>query len=174
MVDSRVHVDEQLFERLGRKLVENRPGFDWVESGDLVVPPDTWRTYEGDPWFLVRLPYEVFSNADLPDEVGFALRRVVDRLYQVLPDGTEVEGEMGPIEGAGFVVHDGVVVVETDTDGWYYTRATVDAMAKIFVEELGPLGINVEVTAAPYFDEAANGAWQSAAERDARGTGDGG
>jgi hypothetical protein len=145
-----VTVAEHIYEQQGVKVVMTSDGqVREVPAGQRPEPTEEVLTRAGEPSFQVRLAHVVRSDDDLSDGMGLALRRVAQRLYQVMSDGREVPGEEGPVEwNVGAAVHDGAVVMYLDTDGSGFGRAMVDTMVGVFVEELAPLAVHADISAA--------------------------
>lgn len=160
-------MDEDLYGRMGLKFVLTPEGQSLqLLPGQLAAPGSDIVSHVGEARFLVRIPTPVHTDADVPDELGLALRQVADRLYGVLPDGTEgpdaervVEGVLGP------AVHDGGLVLTLDTDGFGFNPAMVETMTRIFLEQLEPLAIPLELTAAAWVTDEIPAASRSSAER---------
>lgn len=162
-----VTVADQIYERQGARMVLASDGrARIVPAGQLPEPTEEVLGREGEPSFQVRLGKEVRSDDDVPDEVGLALRRVAERMYQVLPDGREVLGEEGPVEWVmGPAVHDGAVVMYLDTGGTGFSRAMIDTMVGVLVEELAPLAVRADITVALPFPSPIPPVWMSSEER---------
>lgn len=166
-VTERLTVAEEIYEQQGVKIVLTSDGqVRQVPPGQRPEPTETVLGREGEPSFQVRLAEVVRGDDDIADDVGLALRRVAQRLYQVMADGREVRGDQGPVEWiVGPAVHDGVVVMYLDTDGSGFGRAMVDTMVGVFMEELAPLDVHADISAASAFPREIGPAWKSSAER---------
>lgn len=161
-----VTVTDRLFERQYLKTVLTADGVREVPPGQLPAPTDQVLAVMGEPSFRVALANVVRSDHDVPDEVGFALRRAAKRLYDIMADGREDSDCEGPVEWVlGPVVHDAAVAVWLDTDGAGSGRAMVEAMTKILVEELEPLGVRAEISAASAVPSPIPPVWTSEDER---------
>lgn len=163
----RVKVSEHIYEQQGFKVVRTSDGqVRQVPAGQRPEANEEILARGGEPAFLVRLAEAVRSDDDVPDEVGLALRTVAHRLYQVMPDGREVPGEQGTVEWiVGPAVHGGGVVMYLDTDCSGSSRAMVETMVGIFVEELAPLAVHADISAAPASPGDIGPAWMSRDER---------
>lgn len=105
------------------------------------------------------------TDTDVPNALGLALCRVADRLYGVLPDGTGDPDASGIVEGVmGPAVHDGGLLLSLDTESFGSNEPMVETMTRIFVEELEPLAIPVELTAAAWVNDEIPPAWRSTAD----------
>jgi hypothetical protein len=164
---ARISVAERIFDQLYHKTVLTSEGeVREIPSGQLPEPTDEILAKMGEPSFEVRLENVVRIDADVADAIGFALRRVAQRLYHVRRDGREEADEEGPVEWIlGPAVHEGAVVMWLDTDGTGAGKAMIDAMAKVFVEELAPLGVQAHISAGPQFPSALVPGWISGDER---------
>lgn len=80
------------------------------------------------------------------DSPLLSLREVGKRLIHVMSEGREVPDEDGPVEFVmGPTVHNGAVALYLDTDGRGGGRAMIEAMARVFVDELTPLAMPLTV-----------------------------
>jgi hypothetical protein len=163
----RVTVQEQLFERLGIKIVTTSDGeVRDVPRGELPEPTDNLLARMVEPTFTVSLRQVLRDDVDVTDELGLALRRVAKRLFQVMPDGREVPGEQGPVETiVGPTVHEGAVMMFLDTDDSGYGRAMIDGIVGVFVDELAPLTVPTHISASSAASYEAGPPWVSSVER---------
>lgn len=160
-----VIVDDYLYEKQGWKYVMGPDEVLKVPPGQ-VAPTDEGELFRGDwePLFEVRLAHPVNADEDIPDCVGLAMRTVAGRLCEVAPDGSHdpdglwVEFIYGPM------VHNGALVLSLDTDGQGFTREMIEAMGRVFVEELTPCGVRLEVFAGTSRPDSLE-EWRSSAER---------
>jgi hypothetical protein len=164
-----VTVDQDLYARQGIKLVVSPDGSPReLRRGELADPGDRMLDHDGEPRFQVRLGVPARTDADVPDELGLALRRVADRLPCVTPDGHEdpaTEGETVEWVTAPFLF-DGTLVIRIDTDGFGFNPAMIEGMVAIFLDELEPLGITAYLTAGPELPDEMIPPWRSTAERE--------
>ncbi|GAA3702685.1 hypothetical protein GCM10022399_18900 [Terrabacter ginsenosidimutans] len=162
-----VRVDEDLFGRMGLKFVVTPDGQALeLLPGQLAEPGADVISHVGEPRFQVRMSTPVLTDADVPDVLGLALRRVADRLFGVMPDGTEDPDASGIVEGVmGPAAHDGGLLLSLDTDGFGFNPPMLETMTRIFVEELEPLAIPVELCAASWVTDEIPPAWRSTADR---------
>ena len=161
-----VTVVEQIFEQQGVKTVIGAGPSRLVLPGEVPRPDEQVLVRGGEPAFQVRLEHEVLGDGDVPDEVGFALRRVADRLYDVAMDGQEDPDGEGRVEWiVGPSVHEGGLVLFLDTDGDGFSRPMIESMAGIFVDELTALGVVAEISGTPAYPDDLGPAWASRAER---------
>jgi hypothetical protein len=138
-----------------------------IPPGQVPEPEQTVLAKEGEPAFLVRLADEVRTDDDVPDEVGFALRKAAQRFFEVQADGREVPDETGPVEWIiGPAVHDGAIVIYLDTDNSWSSRAMFDTIVGILVEELASLSVQAEIAAAPPLPSPLPANWMSRSERE--------
>lgn len=119
-----------------------------VQPGDLPDPAAQVLMREGEPSFQVRLDRPVTALDEVSGEILSALQRVTGRLVLVSRDGEaglqqDVEFAYGP------AVREGALIVHCDTDGAGYTPAMIDAMARVFVEELEPLEVPLTLSVPP-------------------------
>jgi hypothetical protein len=163
----RVTVAEQLYEQQYIKVVATSDGnVQHLPPGRVPEPTGDVLATLGEPSFAIHLARELATDADVPDDVGLALRRAVQRLHHVMKDGREEPGEAGPVEGVfGPVVSEGALVVCLDTDGLGAGPAMVGTMARILVEELAPLALDAHVSAGPSFSDAVLSGWMTMSER---------
>lgn len=162
-----VRVDEDLYGRMGLKFVLTPDGQSLqLLPGQLAEPGSDIVSHVGEARFHVRMSTQAVTDADVPDELGLALRQVADRLYGVMPDGTEDPDASGIVEGVlGPAVYDGGLLLSLDTESFGFNEPMVETMTRIFVEELEPLAIPVELTAAAWVKDEIPPAWRSSAER---------
>jgi len=162
-----VSVDAQIYEKQGHKIVLG-PDEEILEvpAGQPAPPGGEVLALAGEPAFELRLPGPLDSDEDIPDSLGLALRTVAERLCTLSPDGCEVDGW---VEGCwGPVVQDGTVRLWLDTDGKGFAPDLIDAMIGVFLEELTPLSIEVEISAGPSWPERLEPTWRSTTERGAQ------
>jgi hypothetical protein len=154
-VAAHVTVDEQIFERQGIKVVITEDGhMRQYSPGEIADPNGELVQHDGEPSFLFRLDHAVHSDDDVPGPLREALTRAAQRLFRVQADGSETDDECAYVEVVGGPdVQDGAIAVGVDTDGNGFNRAVIDTMVGIFVEELSPLEVPVEITAAPWPDQ---------------------
>lgn len=146
-MSSDVRVDADIFERLYIKTVVGPDGARMVNAGHLPRPEEKVLAIMGEPSFAVRLADPVSEEGDIPPELRAALDRVVDRLFADWSASEDGAAGQGPVEGVfGPTVHDGAVVIGLETDGLGAGRDVVDAMVRVFVEELTPLEMRLEIT----------------------------
>jgi hypothetical protein len=147
-----VTVDEQLFERQGIKVVITEDGqMRQYSPGEVAEPNGDLVQHDGEPSFLFRLDHVVLSDDDIPGPVREALDRAADRLFRIQADGSETDDECEYVEVVtGLEVHDGAIAIRVDTDGNGFNRPVIDTMVGIFVAELSPLEVRVEISAAPW------------------------
>lgn len=159
-------MDEDLYGRMGLKFVLTPDGRSLqLLPGQLADPGSDIVSHVGEARFHVRMPTPVHTDADVPDELGLALRQVADRLYGVMPDGTEDPEADGIVEGVlGPAVHDGGLLLSLDTESFGFNEPMVETMTRIFVEELEPLAIPVELTAAAWVNDEIPPVWRSTAD----------
>lgn len=167
VVAGHVVVDEQIFERQGIKVVVTEEGeMRQYSPGEVADLNGELVQHDGEPSFRFRLDREVRSDEDVPDAVGLALRAASDRLSQVLPDGSGEAGDEPWVESVGGpYLQDGALMVVADTDGSGFSRAMIDTMVRILVEELTPVAVPVEISAAPFFTGDWDATWRSSEER---------
>lgn len=162
-----VRVDEDLYGRMGLKFVVTPDG-EALEllPGQLADPGADVVSHVGEAGFQVRMSTPVRTDVDVPDAVGMALRHVADRLFGVMPDGTEDPGASGIVEGVlGPAVQNGGLVLRLDTDGFGFNPPMIETMARIFLEELEPLAIPVQLSAASWVTDEIPKVWRNTAER---------
>ena len=166
-VTTYVRVDENIYGRMGLKFVLRPDGQSLqLLPGQLADRGSDVVSHVGEARFHVRISTPVATDADVPDALGLALRRVADCLFGILPDGTEDPDASGIVEGVlGPAVHDGGLVLTLDTESFGFNPPMVETMTRIFVEELEPLAIPVELTAASWATDEVPPAWRSSAER---------
>jgi len=162
-----VVVDEHLFEKQGWKYVMGTHEVLEVPPGQ-VAPTDAGEVIRDDwePIFEVRLAQPVYADEDVPDCVGLALRTVAARVCEIAPDGSHDPDGLWVEAYSGPAVHEGALMLWLDTDGQGFTREMIQAMGRIFVEELTPCGAQVEVSAGTT-RPAHRGLWMSSSERPA-------
>ncbi len=162
-----VTVAEHIYELQGHKVVLGADGqVREVPAGQRAESDEEILVRAGEPAFRVQFTTPVNGDEDVADEIGFALRRVAKRLFQVMPDGQEVPGEQGDVEWVvGPAVHDGGVVMYLDTDDNGFSRAMIDTMVDVFVEELTPLAVRADIVTAPPLPDEIPPAWLSSDER---------
>lgn len=162
-----VRVDEDLYGRMGLKFVLTPDGQSLeLLPGQLADPGSDVVSHVGEAGFHVRMSTRVVTDTEVPDALGLALRRVADRLFGVMPDGTEDPDASGIVEGVlGPAVYDGGLVLTLDTESFGFNPPMVETMTRIFVEELEPLAIPVELTAASWVTDEIPPDWRSSAER---------
>ncbi|HET6967425.1 MAG TPA: hypothetical protein VFI44_04060, partial [Ornithinibacter sp.] len=167
VVTGRVTLADHIFEQQGFKVVTTSDGqVREIPPGERPEPNEEILGRFGEPAFRVRLEQELRNDGDVADEIGLALRRVGERLFHVMPDGREVPGEDGPVEWMGGpAVHGGALVMFLDTDDKGFSRAMIDTMAGIFVEELTPLAVQADISAAPASTGDLGPPWMSSDER---------
>lgn len=135
-----VKVQDRLFERQGTKVVVPQDGSPVeVPAGELPNAGEEVLAVEGEPAFQLRLDHEVANSSELPGEVIAALGPLIQRLSLVSLEGEE-GGELH-VEDVALGVQDGALVLFCDTDGMGYSPQMIETMARIFVEELDPLGL---------------------------------
>jgi hypothetical protein len=145
----------------GGKPRELLPGESPAQSDDVIM-------WDGEPAFLVTTRTPTTSGGLLPDSVGLALRRAVERLYSVAADGRELESQdpeagcpewiVGPVEtGRG-------LVLMVDTDGNGISPSMVQTMSAVIVSELERADVDTALAAAPQTD-ADTTPWRTAQER---------
>ena len=162
-----VVVDEQLFEKQGWKYVMGTQDVLKVPPGK-VAPTGAGQVVRDDwePIFEVKLAHPVNADEHVPDCVGLALRTVAERVCEVAPDGSHDPDGLWVESFSGPMVHDGALVLWLDTDGQGFTRDMIQAMGSIFVEELTPCGVHVEVSAGTTRPDRRE-RWLSSSERNA-------
>ena len=105
-------------------------------------------------------------DADVPNALGLALRGVADRLFNVLPDGSEDADASGIVVGVlGPAVHNGGLLLSLGIESFGFNPPMVEMRIRIFVEELEPLAVPVELTAASWVTDEIRATWRSSAER---------
>lgn len=163
---SLVSVADQLFERMYVKTVLTPDEqVSRVPPGEVPGPTDQVLTREGEPAFRVSLNDPVRSDDDVPNEVGYALRRAAQRFFALGRDGTPSTDGMTIVEWIiGPAVLDGTLVMYLDTDGSGAGQALIGSMTSILVEELETAGLPVAVSV-PSTPMSLLEAWASAEER---------
>jgi len=164
-----VVVDEHIFEKQGWKYVMRTHDVLKVPPGQ-VAPTDEGEVVRDDwePIFEVRLEYPVNADEDVPDCVGLGLRTVADRVCEVAPDGSHDPDGLWVECYSGPSVHDGALMVWLDTDGQGFTREMIEAMSSVFVEQLTPCGVPLQVSAGTVRPDRRE-PWRSSTERNAEG-----
>jgi len=163
-------VDKDLHARQGLKFVLTPEGQALeLLPGELPGPGADVVSHVGEPRFHVRMTDPVRTDAEVPDAVGLALRRVADRLQHDTPDGSEDANGDGIVEWVyGPAVHDGALLMALDTDGFGFNPAMIEAMTRIFADELEPIAVSLELSAASNIPTEILPAWRSSAEREER------
>ncbi len=163
---SLISVEERLFERMYVKYVRTpEEEFRNVPPGELPGPTEEVLAVEGEPAFRVSLNQPLQCDDDVPDEVGYALRRAAHRFCQLGGDGTVRTDAMTPVEWIiGPALQDGALVMYLDTDGSMAGRALVRSMTSILVEELEGAGVPATVSVPSPATESLKD-WASTEER---------
>ena len=93
----------------------------------------------GQPGFVVAV-LDAAAPARAPEGVGLALRRAVDRLYDVTLSGEEVDhpavDQVSPEWVHGPAVTDLGLLIAVDLDGARFSTAMLETMVHVIVEEL--------------------------------------
>jgi hypothetical protein len=124
----------------------------------------------GEPGFMFRLSLPVYVDGDVPDEVGLAIGRAAGRIYNVTVDGQEdpdEDGEDSRVEWAlgPFIVEGGLTML-FDTDGYGCTPEMLQAMIRIFTEELAMAGFPIEISGTGFPHDAMPPVWKSSDGRE--------
>ncbi|WP_147455855.1 hypothetical protein [Nocardioides mangrovicus] len=135
----------------GYKLALTRDGVQEIQ-GDLPRGADLLM-WGGEPAFVVAVLEPAVAPGAVPEDVGLALHRAVDRLYDVTRSGEEVDhpalGEVSAEWVHGPALTELGLLVSVDLDGAGFSMAMLETMVRILTEELATADAHTYLFAAP-------------------------